>query len=63
MSRMLAREDRALHYSEQKVNKHDCELDDGTALIKSDDLPSLKVGDKIEISTDGKNVLWNFVFA
>ncbi|GEM_PF-3919315 len=46
-----------------KVNKHDYELDDGTALIKSDDLPALKVGDRIEISTDGQNVLWNFVFA
>jgi hypothetical protein len=46
-----------------KVNKHDYELDDRTLLIKSEDLPMLKVGDKIEVSTDGQKVLWNFVFA
>ena len=45
------------------VNEYDYDLDDGTALIKSEDLPTLKVGDKIEISTDGQTVIWNFIIA
>ena len=45
-----------------KVNKFDYDLDDGTTLMKSDDMPTLKVGDRIEVSTDGHKVLWNFVF-
>lgn len=44
-----------------KVNKHDYLLDDQTSLIKSEDIPNLKVGDKVEISTDGKTVFWNFI--
>ena len=44
-----------------KVNKNDYLLDDATSLIKTENIPVLKVGDKVEISTDGKTVFWNFI--
>jgi hypothetical protein len=43
------------------VSEHEYQLNDGTTLVKSDDLPDLKVGDRVEISTDGHNVIWNFI--
>ena len=43
------------------VREHDYQLKDGTTLIKSDDVPNLKIGDRVEISTDGINVVWNFI--
>lgn len=43
------------------VSKHDYLLDDGTILIKDNGVPDLKAGDRIEISTDGKSVVWNFL--
>jgi hypothetical protein len=44
-----------------RINKYEYDLDDGTALIKTNNIPKLKIGDIVEISTDGKDVYWNFI--
>ena len=43
------------------VRDDEYKLDDESSIIRTDNTPDLRIGDTVEISTDGEAVYWSFL--